>query len=57
VSAAIDGPALGDAIARFLALDSQQREAMGARARARLVAGYSQEAMVSALLDVYAELV
>ncbi len=51
-----DAAALANAIARVLALPAANRTAMGARARAAVLAGYTTARMQAATLDVYREL-
>jgi len=51
-----DAAALANAIARVLALPAQDRAAMGARARAAVLAGYTTARMQAATLAVYREL-
>jgi glycosyltransferase involved in cell wall biosynthesis len=51
-----DAAALAGAIARVLALPAAARDAMGERARAAVLAGYTTARMQAATLDVYREL-
>ena len=51
-----DAGALSDLLAAVLALSNQEQQAIGARARARALANFSQEAMQRATLAVYDEL-
>ncbi|MDE2515829.1 MAG: glycosyltransferase family 4 protein [Rhodospirillales bacterium] len=48
-----DADALAEAIAQALALDEADRAALGARARAAVLAGFTTRAMQEATLDVY----
>ncbi len=50
-----DAPALAAAIEQVLALSPEQRAAVGERARAAVLAGYTVGAMQAATLDVYRE--
>jgi glycosyltransferase involved in cell wall biosynthesis len=51
-----DPGALAAAIARAMALPAAERAAMGARARAAVLAGYTTARMQAATLAVYREL-
>jgi glycosyltransferase involved in cell wall biosynthesis len=50
-----DAAALADAISKALALPSEERAALGARARAAVLSGYTTEAMQAATIAVYRE--
>jgi glycosyltransferase involved in cell wall biosynthesis len=52
-----DGAALADAIARALALPSDQRQAMAKAGRERVLKTYSVEAMCTTTLKVYRDLI
>ncbi|MBM3587391.1 MAG: glycosyltransferase family 4 protein [Alphaproteobacteria bacterium] len=52
-----DAAALADAIGKALALASAERAALGARARAAVLSGYTTEAMQAATMAVYRELI
>ena len=51
-----DAAALADAIGKALALPPAERAALGARARAAVLSGYTTEAMQAATIAVYREL-
>ena len=52
-----DAAALAEAISKALALPSAERAALGARARAAVLSGYTTEAMQAATIAVYRELI
>lgn len=52
-----DAPALAEAISKALALPPAERAALGARARAAVLSGYTTEAMQAATIAVYRELI
>jgi len=52
-----DAAALADAIGKALALPSAESAALGARARAAVLSGYTTEAMQAATIAVYRELI
>ncbi|MCA3426944.1 MAG: glycosyltransferase family 4 protein [Roseomonas sp.] len=52
-----DVAALAEAISRALALPAAERAALGARARAAVLSGYTTEAMQAATMAVYRELI
>ena len=52
-----DAAALADAIGKALALPPPERAALGARARAAVLSGYTTEAMQAATMAVYRELI
>jgi glycosyltransferase involved in cell wall biosynthesis len=52
-----DPAALAEAISRALALPPAERAALGARARAAVLSGYTTEAMQAATIAVYRELI
>jgi glycosyltransferase involved in cell wall biosynthesis len=51
-----DAAALADAIGKMLSLQAEERAALGARARAAVLSGYTTEAMQAATMAVYREL-
>jgi glycosyltransferase involved in cell wall biosynthesis len=52
-----DAAALAAAIGKALALTPAERAALGARARAAVLSGYTTEAMQAATIAVYRELI
>jgi len=52
-----DAAALADAIGKALALPAAERAALGARARAAVLSGYTTQAMQAATMAVYRELI
>ncbi|MCA3339748.1 MAG: glycosyltransferase family 4 protein [Roseomonas sp.] len=52
-----DAAALAEAISKALAMPTEERAALGARARAAVLSGYTTEAMQAATIAVYRELI
>ena len=52
-----DAAALAEAISKALAMPTEERAALGARARAAVLSGYTTEAMQAATMAVYRELI